>query len=321
MSKAKRPTNIETELAKVAACREDPTSPSALVVLRDALERRSSFAVAAAAKLVGEGELEALAPLLAAAYARIADHDPGCQAKTAIVETLCRIGRDEGETFLHASTCRQLEAAWGPPVDTAAALRGHAAAGLASMLHPEAGVTIAGLLADPEWVARSGAARAAPRLPSDVAVPLLVLKATVGDSNVEVLGDCFGSLLDVAPERMLRFVAERLEAEEGTAEQAALALGESRLETAFVPLREYSERATGARRGVALLALALLRRDEAYAYLYALVGEADTRTAALALDALAVHKHDARVRDAALAAARARGDRAILAKAEQAFAA
>jgi hypothetical protein len=314
MSKPKRPSAVEAELARIAACRADPTTPAAMATLRAALAGRSSFAVAAAARLVGEAELEELAPLLAPAYARVADHDPVCHAKTAIVEALCRLGRDEAETFLHAARCRQVEAA----VDTAAALRAHAAAGLTSTLHPEAGATIARLLADPEWVTRAGAARAAGRLPADVGVPLLVLRASLGDPQPEVLGDCFRALLEAAPERMLGFVAARLDADAAEAEQAALALGESRLEGAFAPLAGYAERALGPRRAIALLALALLRRDEAYAALLALVAEADLPTAASALEALAVHKHDARLRDAALAAARARGD-ALVARAERAL--
>jgi hypothetical protein len=318
----KREDRTQRELAAVAACRDDPTAPEATPVLRAALERGVSFVVAAAAKLVGEAELEALASLLAPAYLRVADHDPGCHAKLAVVEALVRLEVPAGDLLLAAASCRQLEKAWGPPVDTAAALRGHAAVGLASAAHPEAGVVIARLLADPEWTARCGAARAAGRLPVDVALPLLVLKVTQGDPQPEVLGDCFRSLLEVAPERMIGPVSERLEGAEEVAEQAALALGESRLEGAFAPLRDYADRAagTGTRRRAVLVALAILRRDEANAYLLGLIRDAPRRTAALAVEALAIHKHDPRLRDAALAAVRARDDTALAEKAAQAFA-
>lgn len=318
MSKPKRPGAVEAELARVTACRDDPTAPTAGATLRAALGGRSSFVVAAAARLVGEAELEELAPLLAPAYTRVADKDPGCHAKQAVVEALARLGRDEFETFLHAARCRQLEPVWGGTVDTAAALRAHGAAALAAMGHPEAAPTIARLLADAEWVARAGAARAAARLPAEVAVPLLVLRASLGDPEADVLGDCFRSLLEVAPGR-IDFVALRLDADEAEAEQAALALGESRLPAAFAPLRDYASRTVGARRSAALVALALLRRDEAYDHLLALVAGAELPTASSALEALAVHKHDARLRAAALAAARARGDAALLKKAEKAL--
>jgi hypothetical protein len=313
------PSRSEADLAALAACRADPTSAESARVLGEALAQGGSFAVAAAARLVGENELEPLASRLAPAYARVAERDPGCHAKLAVVEALCRLGRDERDTFLHGARCRQLEAAWGPPVDTAAALRGHAALGLANGAHPDAAAVIAELLADPEWVTRAGAARAAAALDPDVAVPLLVLKASAGDPQPEVLGDCLRGLLAAAGARALPWVVARLDADEAVAEQAALALGESRLEPAFAPLRELAEHASGDRRRVALLALALLRQDAALAYLLGLVREAARATAAAALEALAIHKHDDRVADAARAAARAHGDPALVAQAEAAF--
>jgi len=315
----KKPGRVEADLAKVAACAADPTSETSAAVLRGALERGASFVVAAAAKLVAENDLHALAPLLAPAYLRVADKDPGCRAKVAVVEALERLGRDEPDVFLHAARCRQMEAAWGPPVDTAANLRPLGAAGLAASLHPEAGAAVARLLADSEWTSRAGAARAAARLPPDVAVPLLVLRAEIGDLEPQVLGDCFRALLDADAARGLAFVAARLDGKEEVAEQAALALGESRLETAVAPLCEYAERVAGPRRATALIALALLRRDEAVAYLVALVREANEKTATAAIDALAIHKHDARVRDAVLAAVKARGERTLVDKAREAL--
>lgn len=315
----KKPGRVEADLAKVAACAADPTSDASASVLRGGLERGASFVVAAAAKLVSENDLHALASLLAPAYLRVADKDPGCQAKVAVVEALLHLDRDEPDVFLHAARCRQMEAAWGPPVDTAANLRPLGASGLAATLHPEAGATIARLLADSEWTSRAGAARAAARLSPDVAVPLLVLRAEIGDVEPPVLGDCFRALLDADAVRGLGFVAARLEGSEEVAEQAAVALGESRLEAAFAPLRDYAERAAGARRATALLALALLRRDEAVAYLVGLVREAHGKTAEAAIDALAIHKHDARVREAVLAAVRARGDKTLVEKAQAAF--
>ena len=315
----RKPGRVEADLAKVASCAADPTSDVSVAVLRGALERGASFVVAAAAKLVGENDLHALAPLLAPAYLRVADKDPGCQAKVGVVEALLHLDRDEPDVFLHAARCRQMEAAWGPPVDTAANLRPLGASGLAASLHPEAGPVIAGLLADSEWASRAGAARAAARLPPDVAVPLLVLRAEIGDLEPQVLGDCFRALLDADAVRGLGFVAARLDGKEEVAEQAALALGESRLEAAFALLREYAERVAGARRATALIALSLLRRDDTIAYLVGLVREANEKTAEAAIDALAIHKHDARVRDAVLAAVRARGETALDQKAREAI--
>ena len=113
----KKPGRVETDLAKVAACAADPTSDASAAALRGALEKGASFVVAAAAKLVAENDLHGLAPLLAPAYLRVADNDPGCKAKVAVVEALLHLDRDEPDVFLHAARCRQMEAAWGPPID------------------------------------------------------------------------------------------------------------------------------------------------------------------------------------------------------------
>src|SRR5262249_53222408 len=134
----------------------------------------------------------------------------------------------------------------------------------------------------------------------------------------EVLGDCFRSLLAIAPDRHLGFVVERLDAEDpSVAEAATLALGESRVAAAFAPLRDLAERATGTRRRAALLALALLRHDAANASPRAALEHAAAATAPLARGALAVHKSAPRLRAATLSAVAAQGDRALAARADE----
>lgn len=249
MTRRSGPDRLERELEALAAHRADPTSEAAVAAIRKALRAGSSLAAAAAAELVADETAGALAGELAPAFRRFvedgAKRDPGCRAKVAIVEALCRLGRDEGDVFLAAVRCRQPEKAWGPPVDTAAALRGHGAMGLASMQHPEAAAEIARLLADPEWVSRANAARAASCLATDVAVPLLRHKAHVGDAEPQVLGECFRALLALEPGRSFDFVAEWLDEEGDAAEQAALALGDSRDERAFPRLCAWFEAGAG----------------------------------------------------------------------------
>jgi hypothetical protein len=107
------------------------------------------------------------------------------------------------------------------------------------------------------------------------------------------------------PSRYLRFVAQVLNGDdEGAAEAAALALGESRLPSALPALKDAVEGlASGKLRDSVLLGAALLRLDEANTYLISLVEEGPEGQATAALSALALHRHDAklveRVRQAA----------------------
>jgi HEAT repeat protein len=308
------------ELAGVRAGRT--TGDVATAVLWRALGQRSSFAVAAAAAIVGEQELEALAPLLPRAFERfLADavrSDPGCKAKDAIAAALRRMRIPADDVFGAGVRHRQLEPVWGGRQDTAAALRGQCAAALAELDLPGAAVAIAELLADPEWVARSGAARALGCVTASISEPLLRYKLCVGDAESAVIGDCFRSLLDVAP-AALALVAERLAGDdEAVAEQAALALGESRQPAAFPILRDHLEHApTSSRRRTLLTALVLLRSDEARDFVLGQVATASPATAKHAVDALAIFQHDPTLRARLLELARQRGDAALLAHAKE----
>ena len=94
------------------------------------------------------------------------------------------------------------------------------------------------LLADSDLAARTGAVRAiADSGPGRVL--LLRLKTLLGDKEIEVTGECFAALLSLDPAGSVDFVANFLRSRmEGIGEQAALALGESRLPAAIEVLRE-----------------------------------------------------------------------------------
>src|SRR5260370_19863235 len=117
---------------------------------------------------------------------------------------------------------------------------------------------------------------------------LLRLKALLGDDE-EILGECFAALLRLAPAPSLEFVADFLHSSsDEVAERAALALGESRVPAAFWKLREAWERtARPSLRPTVLLALAMLRKDEALEFLMMRLEEDTERSAADALAALA----------------------------------
>jgi len=209
---------------------------------------------------------------------------------------LGRLGRDETEVFFSAARLVQKEASWGPPVDTAASLRAHGGAGLAGMGHPDAAAELAGLLADPEPVARAGAANALSRVPVEVALPLLLHKLLVGDKSPEVMGEAYRTILAMSPGRGLELAGAALDGEDRElADQAALALGDSRDPKALARLIEHCDAALPRERRIPLMAIALSRLDAGLDYLLAALRKGDKLTSQSARDALAVYKDDPRI--------------------------
>ena len=160
------------------------------------------------------------------------------------------------------------------------------------MGHPEALLEILPLLGD-TLAARIGAVRAIGETGKPEAELLLRLHVMHGDSDAEVMGQCFTALIGLIPHRSLEFVARHLRAgSEEVAEMAALALGESRLPAAFPLLRDSWEMPLeyAVKRSI-LFALAMLRRDEAFDFLLALM-ERQEQDASSVISALAIHKSD-----------------------------
>jgi HEAT repeat protein len=271
--------------------------------------------------VVGEAELEPLAPLLAPAFARFlgpdaVKRDPRCRAKLAIAQALCKLRVPSDEVYLAGVRHHQLEPTFGGKEDTAGALRGQCAVGLALTDDPAAPVAIAELLADPEADARAAAVQALTCIHPSAAEPLLRYKIRLGDPQPQVVAECFRSLLAVAPPSAVAVIAEHLQsASEDVAEQAALALGESRRLEAFGPLRDVAESALGDRRRVALLAIAMLRSNQTRDYLLDRVTSADASSARHALEALAIFRHDDSLRARVLEAAARRNDPELLSQA------
>lgn len=227
-SRRRGPDPLEAILSELRAARADPSAPASLAALRRALAHRSAHAVQRAAKIARDAELRELEPDLVAAFPRLFDDlprsDAGCVAKTAIVEALAHFGSEAPEVYLQGVRHVQKEPSFGPPVDTAAGLRGACGLGLLRIAHPDAYDWIAELLADAEERTRTTAAEALGLGGAELGVPLLRLKALVGDPEPRVLGACFASLLAIAPAASLPFVARFLEApSDEVRELAALA--------------------------------------------------------------------------------------------------
>jgi hypothetical protein len=278
---------IEQKLARLGELRRDPAAPGAEQELAACLSSKINLLTAKAARIAGDFRITGLVPLLLDAFDRYLVRpeatDKGCAAKFEIVRALCAIEHPAGDVFLRGARHIQREPSFGPPVDTAAELRGASVVALVRMAHPEGLTEAVRLLVDAEPQARLGAVRAVLSWGQPEAALLLRLKVLAGDRRPEVLSECFAGLLALAPRDSLGFVAGYLDAAEpALAEVAALTLGESRLEAAFDPLRRKLEsRAGSALRRALLLALAMLRDDAALEYLLARLaaGERDVLAA------------------------------------------
>jgi HEAT repeat protein len=288
----KRP--LEETLAALRRVRDSPDSEASRAELRCVVQKEGCHAVARAAALVAELGLEALVPDLVAAFPRfLADlprADPGCSAKTAIVEALRRLEHVDAALYRQAARHVQMEPVFGGRVDTAVDLRGAAALALGESGGRDVLSLLAELLADPEPPVRISAARAVAAHGSDAGAPLLRLKALVPEPEPRVVSECLLALLRLDASRERPFVASFLEKKDDLAEAAAIALGESRSAEGFAALRDWLPQA--ARRGLArsaLGALAAVRRDEAIELLLATVREEPlplAREALLALGSL-----------------------------------
>jgi hypothetical protein len=257
--------------------------------VHDALGSTSGLLVAAAAKLA---EAHGLVDELAPAFVRLLDQpvkrDPGCRGKLAIARTLHDLERWEDDVFARGAGYVQREPAFGGTIDTAAELRGVCGIAHAHFRTGDALDVLAQLLADPERTARLGAAQGIGDCGRPDASALLMFKVLTGDDEPEVLAACYESLFAIAGERALAFVGQRAAAGN---EDAALALGASRLPAAYPILARWCEAAAdGVRRRIGYLALALLRYELATARLLEIIRDDDPADAIAAAGALATFK-------------------------------
>ena len=126
------------------------------------------------------------------------------------------------------------------------------------------------------------------------AVPLLRYKARIGDPDPQVISECFTGLLSLAPQASLSLIASFLGKSPEIGEMAALALGESRQPEAFEILRQWWQRTvTSELRLTGLLAIAMLRQDEALEFLLTLVATGNKRDREGAIGALKMYQSDA----------------------------
>ena len=293
--------SVEDRLADLSALRSAPTTEEAVGELQRALNSKVNHVVARAAEIVGEFMLTELEPDLVDAFNRFMNNaakiDPGCAAKTAVAEALYRMEANQPDLLLEGIGHIQLEPVYGGQEDTAATLRGICALGLVQIDYPNVMILLAHLLADPEGEARISAARAIGHSGQTQGIPLLRFKALSGDSNPQVLCECFSSLIALDPDPSLAFVAGFLQSDSRVfQEAAAVALGESQLVQALPFLETAWEDAMDAElRRTFLLGIALLRQERAIDFLLKLVAEGGQTRSREAVEALAVYREDSSI--------------------------
>jgi len=293
---------IDQEIERLTLLR-GAARDEAAAALRKALQDRVNLVAAKAARMAAEMELGELIPDLLRAFDRLFDHaaekDPQCWGKNAIAQALVSLDYRESPPFLRGIGHVQMEASWGPPVDTAATLRGICLLALApctDLTRQEVMRCLVDGLTDEAHTVRVEAVRGLELMEGESAL-LLRLKARLGDREVEVMGQVFDSLLKLEAERAISFVERFLETDSDTRAEAALALGSSRLPEAVDVLRHSWETARGREfRPVILRALSISRQEAALEFLLKLVetgGEADAQSA---LEALELHGDSPEIR-------------------------
>jgi HEAT repeat protein len=275
--------------------------------LRKALNNRNNFLVSKAAKLVADGEAAALLPEVLAAYDRFfhdaAKTDPKCWAKEALAKALVKLEHLGKEAYLRGLRHHQMEASWGPPVDSAGGLRAtcaHALVACPGIPDDELVALLLAALVDGDKSVRVEAARAIGNVGGTGAALALRLRALMGSvkpdvDTPEVLGAVYAALLSLEGAGAIPLVSAQLEDGDDLAGEAAFALAETRLPEALAVL---TGRLSGAGvggagqkapdtwfAGVLTSAIAMTRLPEAFDFLIKQV-ERESRYAVSTLEAL-----------------------------------
>jgi hypothetical protein len=288
--------NIEAQLEQLSRLRE-ATPAEAAAALRKALADRVNLVVAKAANLAAGLQLRDLAPDLVRAFERLLEEpvkrDPQCWGKNAVSKALTALDHRESPVFLRGARHIQMEPVWNGQEDTAATLRGICLLALVScgdLRREQVLRHLVNGLTEESAPVRADSARALAQMEGDECALLLRLKARVGDRDASVTGQVLECILALERKAGLPFVSEFLSPLGGeVAEEAALALGASRMEAAVDVLREVWDRAPGREfRAVLLRALSISRQEKAVAFLEDLVKkgrqqDAEDARAALAL--------------------------------------
>ena len=314
---------VEEQISALSRLREGPVTEATLAALRKGLADRVNLVCAKAAQVAGELGVKPLIPSLVACFDRFFQHhgesDPQCWAKNAIAKALTCLEHDESATFLPGCRYVQMESVWGGKTDTAVTLRSLCTLALVQCADlPRAGKLrhLVQSMTDLAETVRIDAIRAIEQMEGEEAALLLRLKAAMGDQRAVVTGQALESLLRVEGERgldfALDFLVERTRENpqemkstlEEVVEEAALALGASRLPAAVAALKKAW---LGEPKIVYLQAVSASRQESGFEFLLDLVRSGRERDAGGAVDALALHRDSPEVRASVKTAVEARG--------------
>jgi len=305
---------VEQEIDRLSLLRTaDPAE--AIPALRKALGDRVNLIVAKAAKIASERQFRDLIPDLLRALDRLLENaverDPQCWGKNALAAALKDLELTESAPFLRGIRHVQMEPVMGGQADTAEALRGTCLLALAAcsdLDRDEALRCFVDALTEKSQTVRLEAVRALAQMAGMEAALVLRLKARIGDDEPSVAGQVFDALLSLEGEHAVPLLSEFLHSTKSAVrEEAALALGSSRLPRACELLREsYSAARDPDFREVLLRAVSLTRDESAIDWLLDLVRTARKRDAVAALHALTLHRNSEEIRRAVSSAVQGR---------------
>jgi hypothetical protein len=284
---------IEEELERLNGLRHLPR-PEAAMAIRKALADRVNLVIAKAANLAAELDIRDAVPDLRRAFDRLFDEpqkrDPQCWGKNALAKALKELELREAAPYLRGAVHIQMEPVWGGQEDTAGALRGICLLALPACPDiPREQVLrhLVNALTEPAPPVRADAARSLAEMQGDDCALLLRLKARAGDQEPAVTGQVLESLLAIERKEGIPFVKGFLDPGDQVAEEAALALGGSRLAAGVELLMEVWKAARGAEfRQAILRALSISRHESALTFLQSLAAEGRPQDAADARAAL-----------------------------------
>ncbi|MEJ2156503.1 MAG: hypothetical protein P8X96_14280 [Desulfobacteraceae bacterium] len=312
-----KPASTEEKLSVLRDLQKASISEGTRIALGKALAGANNIIVAEAAKTAGRLGMEKMIPDLLKAFDRLLDNplkrDKGCLAKEAIIETLDKLEYDQVDIFFHGIRYYQIEPAYLRPVDTAAILRGRCAFALVRIGGAGVVFELVELLVDPEPQARIAAVKALTGISSDISEPLLRLKTRQGDEDHQVVAECLFALMDVNPENSVGFVekflflgsedfSELSDRDLILAENAALAIGGSKLEIAFEILQHHRENSINPEfQDMLLMPMALTRFEGAFNYLIDIIENGFRQSAVSAVNAIKLfgdESHQTRIQSA-----------------------
>jgi hypothetical protein len=289
---------IEEEVERLSRIRDEGPGAAATAAVRKGLADRAGLVAAKAAAIAGELRLDETIPDLLRAFDRLfekaVERDPQCCGKNAIARALTELDYRESAPYLRGARHVQMEPVWGGQEDTAPTLRGICILALVTcpdVRREEAFRCLVEALTEPAQTVRLEAVRAIAEMGGDEAPLLLRLKARAGDAEPPVTGQVFDSLLRIEGREAIPFVAGFFTAASDVRAEAALALGASRLPEAEEALEGAWERARDSDfRDALARAISASRQPRAFDFLLALLRNARPADAAMALDALAIHR-------------------------------